>query len=237
MQFNYADGAELNGIPENTLTLNVHNGTSWVSYPGTVTRDGTNNFVLTTGLAAVNLNELTLAISSTPLPLIWLSFTVTRQNQTALLQWATAQEQNTRNFVIEQSRNGINWTGIGALPAAGNSVTTSNYSYVHTTPVRGLNYYRILQTDMDNRNSYSDIKTLRFTTADETFTILVNPVTNNVLTVQVNTATGLALYTTDGKLLWQRQVNAGTKYIDVSRYAKGVYLLKANSAVQKIMIQ
>lgn len=236
VQINYSDGAELNSIPEGQLTLNVYNGTGWVSYAAT-TRDGTDNFVLTTGLSAVTLNELTLADVANPLPLVWLSFTTTKQNQTVLLQWATAQEQNTRNFAVQHSTNGINWAGIGALPAAGNSSIAINYSFVHATPANGINHYRILQTDMDNKSSYSNVKTLRFTTAGEPFFITGNPVTNNVLTVQVNMAAVLALYTADGKLLWQQPVQAGTKYIDVSRYAKGAYLLKSNSTTQKIVIQ
>ena len=236
VQINYTDGAELNGIPENALTLNIHNGTAWNAYAA-ATRDATNNFVLTNGVSSVILNELTLANLLTPLPVIWLSFTATKQTQTALLQWATAQEQNTRNFGVQHSSNGINWTGISTLPAAGNSNSISNYSYVHTNPVTGINYYRILQTDMDNRNSYSATRTLKFTKTDEPFTITGNPVINDVLTVQVNTATGLALYTADGKLLWQEQVNAGTKTIDVSRYAKGTYLIKANNTTQKVVIQ
>jgi Secretion system C-terminal sorting domain len=236
VQINYTDGAGLNSIPENQLTLNIHNGTAWIAYPAT-TRDGTNNFVLTSSISSTGLNELTLANSLTPLPLAWLSFTAIKQNQTVLLKWATAQEQNTRNFTVQHSANGINWSGIGLLPAAGNSNSTSNYSYVHSNPITGINYYRILQTDLDNRNSYSIIRTLKFTKTDEPFTVMGNPVTNDVLTVQVNTFINLALYTADGKLLWQEQVNAGTKNIDVSRYAKGIYLLKANNTAQKVVIQ
>jgi len=37
--------------------------------------------------------------------------------------------------------------------------------------------------------------------------------------------------------LWQEQVNTGTKNIDVSWYAKGAYLLKANTTAQKEVIQ
>lgn len=236
VQINYNDGAELNGIPEELLTLNIHNGTAWTAYAAT-TRDGTNNFVLTNGVSSTGLNELTLANSLTPLPLAWLLFTATKQNQTALLQWTTAQEQNTRNFTVQHSANGINWAGIGLLPATGSSNSASNYNYIHTSPVSGINYYRILQTDMDNRYSYSAIRTLKFTKTDEPFTIIGNPVTNDVLTLQVNITINLALYTADGKLLWQQQVNAGTKTIDVSRYAKGTYFLKANNTTQKIIIQ
>jgi hypothetical protein len=236
VQFNYTDGAELNSIPENVLTLNVHNGTAWTAWPAT-TRDGVNNFILTNGLSAVDLNEMTLANEAAALPLQWLSFTVTRQNQTAFLKWTTAQEQNTRNFVVQHSTNGINWTAVGALPAAGNSSIAIHYSYVHNRPAPGINYYRILQTDLDNRGSYSGIKALRFTKNGETFTLIGNPVTNNVLIVQVNTATGLALYAPDGKLLWLQQVHTGIMHIDVSRYAKGTYLLKNNSTAQKVLIR
>jgi len=236
VQINYSDGAELNGIPENVLTLNIHNGTSWNDFAAS-TRDATNNFVLTNGISSVTFNELTLANLLTPLPVVWLSFTATRQNKTAFLQWATAQEQNTRNFTVQHSSNGNNWSGISILPAAGNTNSISNYSYVHTNPVTGMNYYRILQADLDNRSSYSDIKTLTFTNTDKSFIIKGNPVTNDMLTVQVNMATNLTLFTADGKLIWQQQVKDGIKTIDVSRYAKGTYLLKAKSTTQKVVIQ
>jgi hypothetical protein len=237
IQINYTDGAELNGLAEADLTLNIHNGTNWSAYPAS-TRDAINNYVLTDGLSNITLNELTLASQFGPLPLTWLSFTATAQNNgQSLLQWTTAQEQNTKDFYIQHSADGINWVTIGSLPAAGNSNSTSYYNYVHANPVKGLNYYRIKQTDVDSHYSYSPIRTLLFTMALPPFIILGNPVTNNVLTLQVNMATSLAFYTADGKLLWQEQVNAGTKTIDVSRYAKGTYLLKTITTTHKVVIQ
>ena len=237
IQINYTDGAELNGIPETALTLNIHNGTYWAAYPAS-TRDLGANYVLTTGLSGITLNELTLASQFAPLPLTWLSFTAKAQNNSqSLLQWATAQEQNTKDFYIQHSADGINWVTIGSLPAAGNSNSTSYYNYVHTNPVKGLNYYRIKQTDVDSRFSYSPIRMLSFTRTLQPITIMGNPVANNVLTLQVNMATSLAFYTADGKLLWQEQVKADTKTIDVSRYAKGTYLLKTISTTQKVVIQ
>ncbi len=233
VQINYTDGAELKSIPENELSLNVHNGTLWSAFPAT-TRDASNNFVLTNSVSSV-LNELTLARTSAPLPLTWLSFTATKQNQMGLLQWATAREQNTRNFIVQHSANGTNWANIGLQAANGSG--SNQYTFEHSKPITGLNYYRILQTDMDNRSSYSTVRTLKFTTAAEDFVIIGNPVTNNVLTVQVTAPMYLAIYTAEGKLLWQQQVNAGTKTIDVSRYAKGIYLLKTNTTTKKLVIQ
>jgi Secretion system C-terminal sorting domain len=235
VHINYTDGAELNGIAESALILNIHDWTNWSAYPAT-TRDANNNFVLTNGVFSTGLKELTLS-GLTTLPLAWLSFVAIKQNQTVLLKWATTQEQNTRNFTVLYSANGINWSAIGLLPATGSTNTTSNYSYVHYNPLTGINYYRILQTDMDNRNSFSAIRTVTFIKTNEPFIIIGNPVNNGVLTVQVNVPINLALYTADGKLLWQEQVNAGTTNIDVSRYAKGTYFLKANNTAQKLVIQ
>ncbi len=232
VQINYTDGAELNGIPENLLTLNIYNGTSWNAYTAT-TRDVINNFVFTSDLNAVTLNELTLADTSNALPLVWLSFTATKQGNSVLLQWATMQDQNTRNFIVQYSSDGINWTNIGTLPATGSPSSANNYSYVHTSPVTGINYYRILQTDKNYRYSCSVVKMVLFTKADIPFIIIGNPVTNGLLTVQVNNSTTLALYSIDGKLVWLEKVNAGIQHIDVSRYAKGTYLVKTDSYTQK----
>jgi hypothetical protein len=236
IQINYTD-AELNAIAEGDLTLNIYNGTNSTLYPAT-TRDAVNNYVLTIGLSGINLNELTLASGSVPVPLTWLSFMATKQNNNqSLLQWATAQEQNTKDFHIQHSADGISWITIGNLPATGNSNSIPHYAYVHVNPINGLNYYRIKQTDIDSRYSYSPIRTLFFATAIQPFTIHRNPVTNHVLAIQVNMATSVAFYTADGKLLWQKQVIAGTTSIDVSSYSKGTYFLKTIATTKKVVIE
>lgn len=133
--------------------------------------------------------------------------------------------------------SGTNLTIVNGTPFKVDSLTltpSADFIISNNTLSKSINYYRILQTDMDNRSSYSAIRTLKFTKTDEPFIIIGNPVTNYVLTVQVNMASNLALYTDEGKLLWQQRVNTGTKNIDVSRYAKGTYFLKANNTAQKV---
>ena len=236
VQFYYRDGAELNGIPESSLTLNIHNGTGWASYPVT-TRDAVNNFVLTNGISNVSLNELTLANLLTPLPVDPFAFTATKQNQSALLNWTTVVGLNFRNFAVQHSINGTNWTVIGSLKVPGNSSLNNNFSFIHSKPLNGTNYYRILKVDIENNYSYSAIRSLRFSTQLETFAILGNPVINYVICLQVNEATDLYLYNADGKLILHENVYAGRKNIDVRGYAKGEYLLKANNTTKKLVIQ
>jgi hypothetical protein len=63
----YYRDAELNAISESVLTLNMHNGSSWNAYTSGITRNSASNFVTTTGLSSVALNELTLASNTAPL--------------------------------------------------------------------------------------------------------------------------------------------------------------------------
>lgn len=236
IQVDYTDGVELNGIAESMLELNIHDGTLWGNYIAT-TNDITNNYVLTNVSPSVILKELSLADLSAPLPLTWLSFTATKQDQTALLKWSTAQELNTRDFTVQHSIDGNNWINIGILPAAGNSSNTENYRFVHDNPTTGFNYYRILQTDIDNQFSYTDIRILNFDETNALFVILGNPVTNDLLTLKVNQDIRLSVSSINGHVLWEKNISAGMSTFDVSQFAKGMYLLKANDITRKVVIQ
>ena len=57
----YYRTSELNSLPQNSLTLNVHNGSSWTVYNSGVTRNAVNNYVTTSGLSNLTLSELTLS--------------------------------------------------------------------------------------------------------------------------------------------------------------------------------
>lgn len=235
IQMNYLDGAELNGLAENVLTLNAHNGTNWSAFSAT-TRDATNNFILTNSISAYALNELTLASQQTPLPVTLLYFTAIRQNKSSQLQWKTAQEQNSKNFIVQTSYNGIIWTNLTTIPAAGNSAVEKTYSYLHTNPLKGSNFYRLIQTDLNEKIAYSPVRMLKFTEENTLFTIINNPVKNGVLSVQVNEAGIFNIYTLDGKLLWSSTLNIGTHFINVSQYPRSTYLLNSRNYTLKFPI-
>ncbi|MES1222237.1 MAG: T9SS type A sorting domain-containing protein [Bacteroidota bacterium] len=171
------------------------------------------------------------------LPVDLVSFTAQRQNNNVLLQWSTASEQNSKDFIIQHSTNGNTWANTGSLPAAGNSNDIRNYSYLHTDPVAGNNYYRILQTDLDGKFSYSKIRTVKFSDDHLAYSIVANPVINGQMQLQVNTPTTLSLFSSDGKLFWKKQFAPGMQTINSANYPRGVYLLKSNESTQRILLQ
>ncbi|HTE26191.1 T9SS type A sorting domain-containing protein [Flavitalea sp.] len=171
------------------------------------------------------------------LPITWLSFTAQLQAQNVLLKWQTASEQNSKQFEVQHSIDGNAFKSIGTVPAGGTSNNTINYRYLHPNPANGNNYYRLLQTDLDGKGSYSAVAILKYASVKPSFSVLVNPISNSVLRIQVGNPMDLSLYTADGKSLWRRSFPKGIHEINVNGYEKGMYLLKSNEVTQRFLLQ
>ena len=198
---------------------------------------GTNNGTLTSfALSGSSSNFVVQNAGIVILPVSFTSFIAQQKSNTVLLQWGTASEQNSKDFIIQHSTDGSGWNNIGSVPAAGNSNTQKDYGYVHTNPVNGINYYRIQQTDLDGRSNYSGIRTIRFTNDDRSFRVLNNPGINGRIYIKLTAPADLSLYSSEGKMLLQQRFNAGTTALDVSSFAKGIYFLKAGNKTEKIIL-
>jgi hypothetical protein len=235
VKVDYVDG-ELNGITESLLEVNYHNGTAWYQV-STASNDATTNYVISNALTTQTLKEITLASNAATLPVTWLNFTATPQGKDILLNWSTATEINTLDFLVQHSADGKVYTNLAAQAAAGNSSAIKKYHYVHTSPVLGYNYYRLHQRDFNGESSYSAIRFVKLNIALNTNDIRVvgNPFQNNELALVTPVEQEIALYDMVGKLCLQQHLEAGTHTLDVSFLPKGMYLLQTATSSQKII--
>jgi trimeric autotransporter adhesin len=174
--------------------------------------------------------------ANSTLPLIWQSFTAERQGETALLKWQTFNEQHTKDFTIQHSANGVTWQNAGVVNAAGYSVESRSYSFIHTTPADGINYYRLLQADLDGKYSYSVTQTLQFRKQGTDMVVYGNPVSGSSFSVGVNALKEVSLWSTDAKMLWRTTFQKGVHQINVGGLANGMYFLRTTSSTVKIII-
>jgi hypothetical protein len=175
--------------------------------------------------------------SATLLPVTWVSFTAKAQNDAVLLQWVTANEQNTLNFTVQHSTDGISFSNLAVIAAAGNSQNSRSYQYIHVQPSSGNNYYRLYQADKDGKISFSVIKQIFYTKKEADFILLTNPVINGNIQVQLKVNTTIILWTADGKQVYRKALEKGMNYINVSNLTKGNYILQAGNEAKKILIQ
>ncbi len=228
LRFIYLD-AELNGLTESSLALwRSPNNSSW-SNLGFTTRDATLNWVEKNSIP--ELYRFTLSTPGNALPVHFILFNAQCRNGQTILTWKTAQETNSARFDIESSVDGLNWQVTGSLPASGNSTTEKTYSFIITAA--NDQFYRIAETGIDGRKTYSSILKSSCEKRDE-LTAWPNPVHDD-LTVKITTATTslseLRLYDTKGSLVIIKQMNilAGQNlvYINLNSYAAGIYSLHA----------
>ena len=175
--------------------------------------------------------------NSITLPVELISFTGTKQAEEVLLKWITASEKNSDYFVVEKSVDGINFTAIGNVSAAGNSNKLLNYTLTDKSPWIGENYYRLKQVDKDGTFEYSNIVQVDFyATKSFANNIHPNPVNNNLyfdyyaltddkLQIKLYDYLG-SVVIDDSKIV---SIGKTIVHTDISRLAKGIYILKINA--------
>jgi Secretion system C-terminal sorting domain len=173
------------------------------------------------------------------LPIELLSFTATPEGNEVQLNWQTSLEQNSAGFDIERSTNGNDYQKIGTVSARG---IPSAYRFTDRGVPVGEYYYRLRQTDKDNRFTYS--KTVKVTVGNRTtgYRILNNPASSYVdlsLPSKRN-ATQINLVDVSGRLLSQRTIGAGTtlyRLEGIDQYSPGVYFIQVVSETEKTVLK
>ncbi len=163
-----------------------------------------------------------------PLPLVWGDFTALVKNSNQVqLKWSTIQEQNVSHFTLEHSTDGINYIPIGSVTAAGTTFERRDYSFLHTAPdLQKSNYYRIKQTDLDAKSTYSVVRPVRFNKGNVVAVLATpNPV-KDVLQLSVQTD-GVRILLSDmsGKVYQSLELKPGVHSINMERMHSGMYQL------------
>jgi hypothetical protein len=108
-------------------------------------------------------NPLCVDQATTLLPIELLSnFTAAAKETHVQLNWVTLTNQNSGYFNIERSADAINFTSIDKIKGVGNSTQNLSYSIVDDTPLKGRSYYRLKQTNYNEKISYSNIVAVEF---------------------------------------------------------------------------
>lgn len=175
------------------------------------------------------------------LPLKLLDFAATLNGKTVNLNWSTATETNTKNFVVQRSTDAVNFSNIGSVNAAGNSITMKDYNFVDASAF-GTNaktvYYRLQMADNDGKSSLSQVKSVQLS-PNAIISVYPNPVKDK-LHISVNGSlnnTTIKITDQSGKTVLVQKLQAaqaGNKNtINVSGLGNGVYYIQFMSGDNK----
>ena len=222
------------GVLASDLRLVGWNGTSWIDLSGgpnaTGNTEGSTLSGTLSGSMVAAIQAIGIGSTSVALPVTFSSYTVHKENCSAVLNWSTAMEHNNQYFALERSGDGRMFAPIGQVAAAGNSTTTQHYSYTDSKPLTGLNYYRIAQVDIDGKRTTTGVQALHFDCSTMGVKVYPNPATRSV-TIEATEDSKIAVYNMLGQRIKVPATASGhLSILDVSALAAGNYTIQVLDA-------
>ncbi|MDZ7860391.1 MAG: NosD domain-containing protein [Candidatus Krumholzibacteriota bacterium] len=190
------------------------------------------------------------------------SFTARQKNNTVILEWQTASEQDNLGFIIERKNGGEKFTEIASyltdeeLKGAGNTSALSYYEFTDENIVSKTTYqYRI--SDVDYSGKITNLKTEQITiTGNSTdlsnnyvlksaYPIPFNPTFTIPLTLKTDAYVNIKLINTLGQKVMQiknNQMTAGNHNLQVNckNLTSGIYFVKVRidkaNEIQKVVL-
>lgn len=170
-----------------------------------------------------------------PLPIKLMSFNATCLDGKVRLAWATSSEINNDFFSLERSIDGSNWKTIATIDGAGNNNGIKNYSYTDD-PYGILNsvnsyYYRLKQTDIDGKFTYSDIELINCGNDRQVqyVQIVPNPNNGNFIVNGLQDNSEVIILDTRGEVVYKTTTLTNTAQVQLNDAAAGIYFLLVNS--------
>ncbi len=177
------------------------------------------------------------AANGTALPVELVSFDINNKENSLMLSWTTASEENSKWFEIERSVDGNNFQRIGLIDAQGNSSFRVDYFFEDASiEANQFYYYRLRQVDLDEQFEYSKIVIGRIEGDNEILVvenIYPNPTANNaVLHIDSNkeSVVNITIFNNLGENVanWNTQLIKGQNQINFesSNFANGNYIVR-----------
>jgi hypothetical protein len=169
-------------------------------------------FSITTNAASKAADRFMIVFKqAVVLPVQFISIAATKNSdKTHTVKWAIANEYNMRQYQIEKSNNGNNFTSIGTTDVVNNNGSNTAYQFIDATPFAENNYYRIKAIDINGSVQYSAIVKLNADTKQQSIGVHPNPVVNKCINIQFTNKAGnytLTLISTDGKTIQTTQAS------------------------------
>lgn len=165
------------------------------------------------------------------LPIILSAFNVNQVESDIVLTWTTSSEINSAHFSVEWSTDGRSFSGLERIEAQGNSNEKINYRYIHNQPATGVNFYRLMQVDIDGSFEYSEVKTIRVTVDTEDDVIVYPTAVEQKLSIQIPTVDGemsIEIVDMGGNIVSDITVipTDVVQTVDMSQFASGIYVVR-----------
>ncbi len=199
--------------------------------------------------ALVYLDNIYFWHATNILPVSLADFSAIKEGNTAKLNWVTLSETNNKGFDIQRSVDAKSWETFKHVEGVGNSSSKTDYSAIDESPIKGTNFYRLMQIDLDGKTAFSKVVSVRFADkenlnlsffpnpAKDRVVVLVDQIEDKNASIEIVDLQGKRI---QSLTLTNQQSNSNI-ILDVSHLTKGLYIIKLNTGTtiktSKLIIQ
>jgi Secretion system C-terminal sorting domain len=183
---------------------------------------------------AVNYISMSVTYTSGSLPITVTSFSVLKQGNTDVLNWAGSSTDQGDKFVVQRSGDSKTWQDLTSIPA---QEASTQYSYTDNSPLSGNNFYRLFLQNLDAQGTYSAIQEI--SQAAVAISCYPNPFVDMVNISSPNPIHSVILRDLQGKTVQTRTLNgtSNTYQLPAGGLAPGIYLLQVDGTQFKLLKQ
>lgn len=180
--------------------------------------------------------------SVTILPISLVDFFATANGDKNDIVWKVAAEEGIRNYIIEKSEDGINFTELARLIPKGSEGNYTTYSTEDLFPNKGITYYRLSTIESDY--SYKRYEIIDVDRSSKKWEASVYQNEQDLIVEFKNTIpknSNVDLFDLTGKVLISKAIDQSHVKINANELATGIYFVRITTAYKtenfKIIIQ
>jgi len=182
------------------------------------------------------------------LPVNLRTFTAVRNNSLVTLKWETTQEENSKGFDIQRKLSNGAWQNIGYVDTKainGNSIVPLSYEFMDVNKTKGITQYRLRQLDIDGKQSFSLIRSVRGEGQKGKTIVFPNPSNDgkvNVVFEDKDVSRNVSLTDMNGRVIRQWK-NVLSNTLQIENLISGFYTLRiinsetSEQIVEKIVVK
>jgi hypothetical protein len=206
----------------------------WSSYTGGAVFNNSS-----TTLSWGQAEDYPVFLRATTLPVTLLEFTGAKGSNLVNLSWKTAQEIGIKEYQVERSLNGADFSAIGTIRAKGSNIETA-YKFTDNSIKADNYYYRLKSVDYNGSFTYSKIISFSFNTTTK-LQVMGNPFRDKIKLILPANAGKITCRLMDaaGRLLYSKTMNQNNQSsVELSfanqNLSAGIYILETVTASEKI---
>ncbi len=154
------------------------------------------------------------------LPVELSELTASKEGYRNHITWTTLSERNNKSFIVERSKDGVEFKEIGVVEGFGTTQMPRNYSFYDQTPL-SISYYRLKQIDFDDNASSSKIVSV-INEERRDLVLFPNPAQDKIFIAAQNDSPtfDISIYDNLGRNILSKRIS---NEIDISDLNSGIY--------------